>query len=84
MDAGNDSRFTEGNFQRPIPNSLADVREKSMVANAEKHEGFNAVAESIAKKENLPLDRAKAIAAGAARNASKSAKKKNPRLKRVK
>lgn len=80
----NESRFMEGTFQRPVPNSKADLREKGMIANSKKHPGFNNVAKSIASKEGLPLDRARAIAAGAARNASKAAKKANPHLKRVK
>lgn len=52
------------------------------MANA--HPGFQAAAQGIASKQGLPMSRARAILAAGARNASKSAKKANPRLKRVK
>lgn len=48
-----------------------------------KHVGFNGAAASVAKKQNLPMDRARAIIAAGARNASETAKKNNPRLRRV-
>lgn len=48
-----------------------------------RHMGFKAAAESVAEKQNLPMNRANAIIAAGARHASKSAKKANPRLKRV-
>lgn len=47
------------------------------------HPGFKAVAASIAHKQGIPEDRADAILASKSRHASKKAKKKNPRLKRV-
>lgn len=50
---------------------------------AVKHPGFKKVAERIARKEHLPLDRARAILASASRKASASAKRKNPRLRKV-
>ncbi len=49
-----------------------------------KHPGFHAVAESIAAKEDVSLQRASAMLAASSRNASPAAKKANPRLKRVK
>jgi hypothetical protein len=49
-----------------------------------KHQGFKAAAESIAKREGVSKDRAGAILASASRNASKSARAKNPALKKVK
>lgn len=49
-----------------------------------KHPGFKAVAESIARRQGIPKERAAAILAAATRRASAKAKKKNPRLKRVK
>lgn len=49
-----------------------------------KLKGFKANAQAIAKKQGIPLDRAKAILASGARKASKAAKKKNPNLKKVK
>jgi|WetSurMetagenome_2_1015567.scaffolds.fasta_scaffold95408_2 hypothetical protein len=58
---------------------------------AVKHPGFNAVAGGIAKEyEKKGISKKKALAIGrgaaanAARGASKTAKKKNPNLKRVK
>jgi len=48
-----------------------------------KHRGFDAVARSIAAKQNIPLSGAKAIVASTARKASPAAVKKNPRLLRV-
>lgn len=49
-----------------------------------KHPGFKAVQAKIAKKENVSPKAAGAILAKSTRNASASAKAKNPRLKRVK
>ncbi len=49
-----------------------------------KHPGFKKAAENISKKEGVSPDRAKAILASATRKASPSAKKKNPKLKKVK
>ena len=49
-----------------------------------KHPGFKKVAAKIAKKNHVPMKNAKAILAAASRRASKKAKRKNPRLKRVK
>jgi len=47
------------------------------------HPGFAKVASKIAKKEGYGIKRADAILAASSRNASAGAKKKNPRLKRV-
>jgi len=49
-----------------------------------KHPGFRAVAAKVARKQGVSSERARAIVAAGARNASASAKKANPRLKRVK
>lgn len=48
------------------------------------HQGFKSVASRIAAKEGVSKKSAGAILANASRNASKSAKKANPRLNRVK
>lgn len=45
---------------------------------------FKSVQKKIAKKEGIPKDRAGAILASASRNASAAAKRKNPKLKKVK
>ena len=49
-----------------------------------KHPGFKKASADIAKKEGVSQERADAILAASSRNASKGAKKKNPRLKKVK
>ena len=46
--------------------------------------GFANVQSQIAKQEGIPMKNAGAILANSTRNASKSAKQKNPNLKRVK
>lgn len=45
--------------------------------------GFNAAAKSVAGKEGLPMDRARAIIAAGARKASPAAVKANPNLRKV-
>lgn len=49
-----------------------------------KHPGFKAVRDKIASRQGVSKERAGAILAKSSRNASTSAKKANPRLKRVK
>jgi hypothetical protein len=49
-----------------------------------KHPGFKSVQKKIARKQGISMDAAGAILASSARNASASAKRANPRLKRVK
>jgi len=46
--------------------------------------GFKANQKKIAAKQGISMDRAGAILASGARRASAAAKRKNPRLKRVK
>lgn len=48
------------------------------------HPGFKAVQAKIARSEGIGKKAAGAILANASRNASKSAKKANPKLKKVK
>lgn len=50
---------------------------------AVKHPGFKAVAASVERKEGVSKERADAIIAAGAHNASPAAKAKNPNLKRV-
>lgn len=47
------------------------------------HPGFKAVQKKIAAKQGISQDKAGAILAESSRNASKKAKKKNPRLNLV-
>ena len=49
-----------------------------------KHPGFKAVQKKMAAKEGVSMERAGAMLAASTRRASAKAKKKNPRLKRVK
>ncbi len=51
---------------------------------ATKHPGFSNVAAEMARKQGIPLARAKAELAAATRKASPAARKANPRLGRVK
>jgi hypothetical protein len=48
------------------------------------HPGFKAVARKIARRRGKSLKRARAILAASTRRASAAAKRRNPRLKRVK
>lgn len=48
------------------------------------HPGFKNVADKISKKEGVSKKKAAAMLAASSRNASKGAKKANPRLARVK
>lgn len=54
------------------------------MAKNQAHPGFKAVANKIAKKEGVSKEAAGAILANSTRNASKAAKKANPRLNKVK
>lgn len=49
-----------------------------------KHPGFKKAAKDIASRQDLPLNRAQAILASGTRKAGPEARKKNPRLNRVK
>jgi hypothetical protein len=49
-----------------------------------KHPGFKAAAQGIAKRQGVSQERANAILASSTRRASPAAKRKNPRLDRVK
>lgn len=51
---------------------------------ATKHPGFASVQRSIARKQGVSMKSAGAILASSTRKASSSAKRANPRLKRVK
>jgi len=54
------------------------------MAKKKAHPGFKKAAAEIEKKEGYSKEKAGAILAAGARNASKKAKKANPRLSRVK
>jgi len=54
------------------------------VSMAKKHPGFKAVQSKIAKRQGVSEERAGAMLAAGTRRASAGAKRRNPRLKRVK
>jgi hypothetical protein len=54
------------------------------MATSSAHPGFEAVARRIARERGISLDRARAILAASTRRASPAAKRRNPRLRRVK
>ena len=54
-----------------------------MAKKSAKHPGFKAVQKKIARKSGVSMERAGAILAASSRKASPAAKRKNPRLKRV-
>ena len=51
---------------------------------SKKHPGFKAVQKKIAKEQGISMEKAGAILASSSRKASAAAKRKNPRLKKVK
>lgn len=60
------------------------MREKLPMSKDNKIRGFKENAKKIASKQDISEEQASAILAAATRKASASAKRKNPRLKRVK
>lgn len=54
------------------------------MAKSAKHPGFKAVQKQIARKEGVSMKAAGAILASASRKASPSAKRANPKLKKIK
>ncbi len=64
--------------------SRAKTKRKKRSKRAVKHVGFENAAESAAAGAGVSLERGRAIIASSTRNASPAAKKRNPRLKRVK
>ena len=58
-------------------------KEKEMAKKPNKVRGFKKIASKISKRQGVSIEGANAILAWRTRNASPSAKKKNPRLKRV-
>lgn len=66
----------------PTMSKLLKIEKKNMVT--KKHPGFKAVQQKIASQQGVSLKSAGAILASSTRKASAAAKKKNPRLNRVK
>lgn len=61
------------------------VRQKAVIEMSDRMvRGFKKNAQRIANKQGIPYDRAAAILAASTRRASAAARRKNPRLKRVK
>lgn len=69
---------------KPVGVSPASLPRETKPMASSKHPGFAAVQNKIAKKEGVSEKSAGAILASSSRNASASAKKKNPFLKAVK
>lgn len=61
-----------------------EINQGEGMKHTKKHPGFHAEAEKIAKEHKISIAEADRILASASRGASKGAKKRNPRLKRVK
>lgn len=57
---------------------------RKKVKHTKAHPGFQSVQKKIAKQRGVSEERAGAMLASSTRKASKAAKRKNPRLKRVK
>lgn len=61
------------------------LRQRSAIEMSERTKrGFKRNATRIAKKQNVPYDKAAAILAASTRKATPAARRKNPRLKKVK
>ena len=69
---------------RTAAGACAPERKPMMKAGGTSHPGFKSVQSSIAAKQGVSKQAAGAILAASTRKASAKAKKKNPRLKRVK
>ena len=72
----------------PNANFIKMLAKKRLAKNgpqkkSEKHPGFKNVQKKIADKQGISKDKAGAILAHSSRHASKTAKKANPRLKKV-
>ena len=80
---GKEKVDTRGGMKMGWPQHFNYAR-KENVENSRMHPGFKAVQNKIAREEGVSEDRAGAILASASRGASPAAKKKNPRLKKVK
>jgi hypothetical protein len=72
------------NIAFPKHTKLFYIFKIKIMAKSAKHPGFAKVAAGIEKKEGVSKKSAGAILASATRGASKSAKKANPALKKVK
>lgn len=59
------------------------ARQKTRGGKSQAHPGFKKVAQDIAARQGIPEERARAILAASTRRASEAAKRRNPRLRRV-
>lgn len=55
-----------------------------MARRSRRHPGFSSAARSIARRQGVSMERARAILAAGTRRASPAARRRNPRLRRVK
>jgi len=63
---------------------ISSRRKKQKQTKSPEHPGFQAVQREIAQRQGLSEEKAGAILASQTRKASPAAKKRNPRLRRVK
>lgn len=63
---------------------LAGINGGDIMAHGKRHPGFKAVQSRIARRQGVSRKAAGAILAAATRRASPAAKRRNPRLRRVK
>lgn len=71
-------------FGMVFAQSGVSIVKRSMPKKTQAHPGFEKVAERIAAQQGVSMERARAILAAGSRGASAAAKKKNPRLNKVK
>lgn len=68
-----------------VEHVMQDARgDKKPINPSPKHPGFEQVAEGIARRQHVSMDRARAMLAAGTRRAGAAARKANPRLNRVK
>jgi hypothetical protein len=71
-------------FLKNLAKARLKKHHKKPIKKSSAHPGFKNVQKNIAKKQGVSEDKAGAILAHSSRHASKSAKKANPFLKKVK
>lgn len=81
---GIDPSSSNGEAMAYLTDNMFAYFMEAMMATKSKHPGFASVQNKIAKKEGVSKKAAGAILASATRNASKKAKKANPKLNKVK
>ena len=73
-----------GKIGKPALDKISKKRKEEKVSESKKHPGFKKISKKIAKSQKISIQKAAAMLASATRKASPKAKKKNPKLKKVK